>query len=417
MCADRGGPCMQDAGAVEAMPSVQQHHHDMPSQLIAAQYMPESCYQQQVTQQPLPPTEARQSQFPSRLPKPPSVFPRSQVEVTQSVNSSGVVSQDQSSDRQGGSQQQCHVPPAASSGMSNGCDQYEALRLQSSLIPRQSQSSLAVPSQSQMSPVPYQAVAQPQFVQSVTHKSAFAASAISYQTPQAVSAAQAASQRDSVTIRQSAGPAMTASRHQERQDSMHHQLNAGGVAHGSDAVGGQGQSMRAEQEQPFFRQQPAMLDRQVQDPYGTQGQGFMPEQQQPYSVAAMHQQGFTEHTVSRSPDGSSTTKSHTVASSSSHHEFSFRRGIPSSALPRPGTSCSITCCTMQVHGLQGCDAIPNMHGLVTLPCQQPTLSISQAAACLPTDRHDMQGRNRSCFSLAQASLVLSSIVFNAAHSF
>lgn len=326
---------MQDAGTGQATPSEQQQHHDMQSQLIAAQYMPESCHQQQV-QQPSPPTEARQFQSPSRLPKPPSVFPQSQVEVTQPVNSSGVVSQGQSSHGQVGSQQRFQVPPAASSVMLNDCDQFEALRLRSSLIPRQSQSSLAVPSQSQMSPVPYQAEAQPQFVQSVTHKSAFAASAISYQTPQAVSAAHSASQRDSVTVQQRAGPATTAS--------MHHQLNAGGVANGSDAMEGQGQSMRAAQEQPFCRQQPAVMDRQFQGSYSTQGQGqgqgFMPEQQQPYSVAAMQQQGFTEHTVSRSPDGSSTTESCTVASSSSHHEFSFRRGIPTSALPRPGTSCS-----------------------------------------------------------------------------
>lgn len=329
---------MQDA---EAMSSKQQHHHDMPSQLIAAQNMPESYHQQQV-QQPLPPTEACQFQLPSRLPKPPSVLPRSQTEVTQPVNSSGV-SQGQSSDRQVSSQQQSYVSP-----MSNNSEQYEALRLQSSMIPRQSQSSLAVPSQPQLSLLPYQAVAQPHFVQSVSHKSAFAASAISYQTPQAVSAAQSTSQHDSVTVQQSAGPAMTASRHQERQGSMHHQLNAGGVAHGNDAVEGQGQSSRADQEQPFYRQQPAMLDRQVQGLYSTQGQGFMPEQQQPYSVAAMQHQGFTEHTVSRSPDGSSTTESRTVASSSSHHEFSFRRGIPTFALPRPGTSCSILCCTTEV---------------------------------------------------------------------
>lgn len=338
---------MQDAGAVKAVPSGQQHHHDMQSQLIAAQYMPELCHQQQ-DQQPLPPTEAQQFQFPSRLPKPPSVLPRSQVGVNQSVNSCGAVSQGQSSDGQGGSQQQSHVPPAASSSMSNNCNQYEALRLQSSLIPRQAQSSLAIPSQPQVSPVPYQAVAQPQFVQSVNHKSAFAASAISYQTPQAVLAAQSASQHDSVTVQQSAGAAMTTSRHQERQDSMHHQLNAGEMAHGDDAVGAQGQSMRAEQEQPCYKQQPAMMGRQGQGPYGTQGQGFLPKQQQPCTVAAMQQQCFTDYTVSRSPDGSSTTESHTVSSSSSHHEFSFRRGIPSPALPRPGTSCSIICCTTKV---------------------------------------------------------------------
>ena len=329
---------MQDAHSLEALPSAQedqalstdsqaqQHHCEMQPQLIAAQYLPDS-YQQQC-QQPSP-IEAHQFQFPSRLPKPQSAVAESQVQVNQPYFSSQSPSHDQPSCQQVSSQQQVSAPPVASAGMMNGRDQYEVLRLQSSLIPRQSHPSLTVPSQAEM---PYQAM--PHFVQSVSYKSACAASAISCQTPQAGSASQSASQYDSVTVRHSSGHALTNSRHQEGQRSMDHQRNAGGMQ-GNGVVDGQG---RAEQEQPCDGHRPAILDCRVQAHYGIQGQGFQAEQQQPYSVAATHQQRLTEHTVSRSPDGNSVTESQTVSSSSSHYEFSFRRDTSGSALPRSGIS-------------------------------------------------------------------------------
>ena len=367
MHANGGGLLMQDAGSLETSPSEQQHqallpdaqpqqrHCDMQPQLIAAQHLPES-HQQHF--QPPSPTEAHQFQFPSRLPKPQSVVPHSQVQVNQPYHSSELPSHELLSDQQVASQQQSEAPPVASTAMLHGSDQYEVLRLQSSLIPRQSHSSLTVPSQAHLSPLPYHAMAQPQFVQSVTHESAFAASAISCQTPQAVSASQSASQHDSVTVRQSAGHVLTNSRHQGRQHSMHCHLNEGEVSQDNSAVNEQGQSIRAEQEQPCDRQQPAKMDRKIQGPYGTQGQAFELEQQQPYTVAAAHQQRSSEHTVSRSPDANSVTESHTVSSSSSHYEFSFRRDTSSSALPRSGISlrtfeckadcCDATPCTVQI---------------------------------------------------------------------
>ena len=311
----------------------QPHHCDMQSELIAAQHLPDP-YQQQF-QHPSP-TEARHFQFPSMPPKPHPVIPQSQVQVNQPFYSSELPRHDQPSDHHVDSQQQSYPDPVASSGMLNGRDQYEVLCLQSSLIPRQSHSSPTVPSQAQLSPLPYQVMPQPQFVQSVTHKSAFSASAISCQTPQAVSASQSASQQDSVTVQQSSGHALTSTRHQERQHSMHHQLNAGDVTQGNGAVDEQGQSIRAGQQQPCDRQQRAILNGEGEGPYDTQGQGFRSEQQQPYSVAAAHLQCLTEHTVSRSSDGSSVTESRIVASSSSHYEFSFRRDTSRAALPRPG---------------------------------------------------------------------------------
>ena len=354
--ADGGGPCLQDAGSLEALPSQQQaetllpdaqpqqHLCDRQSELIAAQHLPEP--HQQHFQQPSS-TEAHQLQFPSRLSKPQSVVLQSQVQVDQPCYSSKLPSHYQLSDQQVDTQQQVPAPPVASRGMLNGRDQYEVLRFQSSLIPRQSHSCLTVPSQAQLSPLPFQ----PQCVQSVTQKSAFAASAISCQTPQAVSASQSAFQHDSVFVRQSTGHALINSRHQDRQYSMHRQLEEGEVVQGNSTVDEQGHNIRAEQEQPYDKQQPAILDCKVQGSYGTQGQGFKPQQQQPYTVAAMHQQHLTEHTVSRSPDGNSVTESQTVSSSSSHYEFSFRRDTSSSALPRPGISlgtfdCRADCCVL-----------------------------------------------------------------------
>lgn len=337
---------MQDAHSIEALPGAQedqalsedsraqQHHGEMQSQLIAAQYLPDS-YQQQC-QQPSP-TEAHQFQGFSRLPKPQLAVPESQVQVNQPYYSSESPGHDQPSCQQVSSQQQVSAPPVASAGMVNGRDQYEVLRLQSSLIPRQSHPSLTVPSQAHL---PYQAMPQPQFVQSVSYKSACAASAISCQTPQAVSASQSASQYDSVTVRHSSGHALTNKRHQEGQRSMHHQHNAG-VMQDNGAVDGQG---RAEQEQPCDGHQPAILDCRVQAHHGIQGQGFQAERQQPCSVTATHQQRLTEHTVSRSPDGNSVTESQTVSSSSSHYEFSFRHDTSGSTLPRSGISvCTFAC--------------------------------------------------------------------------
>ena len=343
---------MQDASLLEALPSAHedqalladgqagQHCCDMQPQLIAAQHLPDT-YRQQF-QQPLP-AEAHRFQSPSRLPKPLSVVAQSQVQVNQPCSSSDLSIHDQPSNQHVNSQQQVHAPLVASAGMLNGRDQYEVLRLQSSLIPRQSNSSLTVPSQAQLSPGAYQAMAQPQLVQSVTHKSAFAASAISCQTPEAVSASQSTSEHESVTVQHSSGHAITNSRQRERQHSMHRQLNEDEVTQGNDAVTVPDQGIRAEQEQS------AIVDRKFQSPYVTQWQGFQADQQQPYSVAATRQQRLTEHTVSRSPDGNSVTESQTVSSSSSHYEFSFRRDISSSALPRSGTSfgtfaCRADCC-------------------------------------------------------------------------
>ena len=314
----------------------EQSSRDMQSQLIAAQCLP--------FQQPSSSTDAYQ--LPSALPKPQSVVPQGRNEVTQPCHSQ-VPTQDQPSDRQVDGQQQSQVPTVASSSVLSGRDQYEMLRLQSSLIPRQSHSSLTAPSQvpthPQLESLPDQAVTQPQFVQSMTHKSAFVASAVAYQTPQAVSASQSASQHDSLTVRQSSGHAVTESRHQQGQHSMYRQLNEGEMARGKDAfeaVEEQGPTIRAAQEQPYHRQKPVIKAGEVH-PYSAQGQGFMFEQQRPYTVAAMHQQNLAEHSISRGADGSSVTESQTVASSSSHYEFSFRRNASSSTLPRqPGTSSS-----------------------------------------------------------------------------
>ena len=357
---------MQDASSLEALPSAQQdqalltdaqaqqHHCNMQSQLIAAQRLPDPCQQQ--FQQPSP-LEAHQSQFPSWLPRPQALVPQSQVQVNQPCYSSELPSHDQPSDQQVVSRQQSHRPPVASSSMLSGRDQYEVLRLQSSLISRQSQSSPTVPSQAHLSPLPHQVMDQPQFVQSVTHKLAFAASAISCQTPQAVSAYQSAFQHDSVTVRQSSGHDLTNSRHHKRQHSMHHQPDAGDLTQGNGAVDEQGQSIRAGQQQPYDRQHTAILNGEAEGPYRTQGQSLRSEQQQPYRMAAAHQQRLMEHTVSRSSDGNSITESRTVASSSSHYEFSFR-DTSNLALPRPGISfepfnCRITAAMLPL-ALSGC---------------------------------------------------------------
>lgn len=305
---------------------------DMQPQLIAAQHQPHSP-QQQVPQTLPPPTATTQPA--SRLPKPPPLVPQTQVEVIQPCHSQHS-RHDQASGRQPVGQQQSQALSVASSGLVRNEDQYEVLRLQASLIPRQCHASLMVPSPSPLLPQPQQAAAQPHFVQSVTHSSAFAASGVSWQTPQAVSASQLASQQDSVTVRQNSGHAVTESRQQHRQHSMHHQVNDDGASranHAPNAVYQQDQGVKVEQEKRYQGQQPGIVAGEGQL-YG--GPGPM-AQQQPYTIAAMHQRHQAEHAVSRTADGASTTESHTVASSSSHYEFSFRHHSSNAALPSPGT--------------------------------------------------------------------------------
>ena len=310
----------------------EQHPSAMQPQLIAAQHRPHSA--QLEAQQALPPpTDAPQP--PSRLPKPLSLVPENHVEVIQPCHNQP----SSQSSRQSAGPAQSQALPVASSGLLSGRDQYEMLRLQSSLIPRQSYSSLTVPSQPQLPPWPQQAAAQPQFVQSVTYASAFAASAVSLQTPQAVSTAQSASQQESVTVRQNSGHAVTKTRQQHSMHSMHQQLKQDGVAgvsDSADAVYQQDQGIKAGQDQLCQSQKKPGIVMGEAQLYDRQGKGFTSEEQ-PYTIAAMHQQHRTEHAVSRTADGSSTSESHTVASSSSHYEFSFRCHSSDAALPVPGT--------------------------------------------------------------------------------
>ena len=121
--------------------------------------------------------------------------------------------------------------------------------------------------------------------------------------------------------------------------SMHQQLKQDGVAgvsDSADAVYQQDQGVRAGQDELSQGQkQPRTVVGEAQL-YDRPGKGFTSEQQ-PYTIAAMHQQHRAEHAVSRTADGSSTSEFHTVASSSSQYEFSFRRHSTNAALPIPGT--------------------------------------------------------------------------------
>ena len=249
-------------------------------------------------------------------------------------------------------QEQSHAA-LAPSGMLNGRDQYELLRRQPSFIPRQSQVSVA-----QVSPAQVQAAAlqrlpdnQPHNVHSGSLKSSFSASAVSYQTPQAVSHFQSASLQESVTVQQVSGQVLTHSRSQHRQHSMHQQLDHGELSQASGAShapGSQDHDVRAGHGQPYNSQASSRVE-EVQS-HSREGQGLRPsQQQQPYSVSAMQQKHMSEHTVSRSADGSSVTESRSVMRSSSHSEFSFRNGSSHSVAPPPGTlSCQSILLTIPV---------------------------------------------------------------------
>ena len=327
------------------MPSVKQQPQvplsfqaDLPSQpqrpqLIAAQHPPQFAHRQVQYNPVVPDVQAVSSQF--TIEHPQAQLDGSHSSVLHSSNQP-LVSQQRSDGRssQGeGDRQDLPRANDAPTDVVNGRDQYEMLRHQPSLIPRQSQSILAVPDQIQMPFLQHQSCDQSQFVESVTHKAAFATVVISYQTPQALSQFESASQSNSLAVQQASGHIVMQSRSQHRQHSMHHQLPSDDdfqPSAMSSAPARQDEALRGGQQQPYDGQWPSSRAAEAQ-PYSRQGQDVSPGQQQPCSVTAMRQHHTAEHTVSRSADGHS---SHTVSSSSSHSEFSFRRSGGNPEIPK-----------------------------------------------------------------------------------
>ena len=318
---------------------LQQQRSEAQPQLIAAQHPP------QVQYNPTDPNlQVVSSHSPNAHPQPRSPAYPSQGLVMQACSndlhcmSQSLSSQQESCGQPGWGEVHTQDLPQAfgpSTDMLNGHDQYKLLRHQQSLIPKQSQSSLAVLGQNQMPVLQHQYGDQSQFEQSVTHKAAFAAAAVSYQTPQALSKFESASQHDSIAVQQASGHVMMQSKSQFRQHSMHHQLNPDQGSQPNAMYGAparQDEGLRAGQQQPYDMQWPSSRAAEEQ-PYSRQGR------QQPCNVTAMRQQHMAEHTVSRSADGNT---SYTVSSSSSHSEFSFRRSGASPVVPKTGQPASQT---------------------------------------------------------------------------